>query len=276
MAKKSKIKDIASLMLSNWKTLLLIITFDILFMLSLSSLRFIQLKIDDTLFTLFTNGKLGLAYSIFYIIFEFSLLILLYSFFKYLVIELIDANLHKSELKLKGFFSFFKLNLIIFIPLIILFVTILNLVVGYLGNLFNQGGIDPFIFAFIIIFMGILFILLFIYIYNLINTLHFAFLKQQNLKKLIKKGIINSFKINNYKIYWTNFKIILIFAIFLLIIHFFVKSFILDDFSSYIRNMGNYKLFIYWAIALIIYSLVLFNRFSFHMEISNVYKEKKS
>ncbi len=268
MPKKRTIREITKLMFKNWKSLLLILTFDILFILLLSQLRFIQISLDNIFFPLFINKKASWIYSLSYVIFEFILVILTYSFFKYLVITFIQEIYRKTEFKLKSFFSFFKLNLITLIPLIIIFILFLNLVSGYFSNVLLQGGVDPFKIMLVILAVGILFLILFIYIYTLINLLHFTFLKEQSLKKLIKRSIINSWKLDYYKLYWNNFKIVIISAVCLLIIHLIVKSFIFDDFSAYIKYYGAYKLFITSVIALITYFLLIFNRFTWYLDIS--------
>lgn len=273
MIKKRKIRDITSLMFRDWKTLLLIITFDVLFILILSSLRFIQIGLDNVLFPLFANWSKGSwAYSIFYVTFELFLIILAYSFFKYFIVKFMLEGFRKAEFKLKSFFSFLKLNFIIFIPLIIIVAVVLDLILLFFNNWLSRGGIDPFMFVFVILAMGALALVLFIFAYTLINILHFSFLKEQSLGKLLKKGIIDSFRVESYKMYWNNFKIVFISAVFLLIIHFFVKSVIFDDFSIYVRNVGNYKIFIYSIITLVIYFLLLFNRFNFYMGSSNINK----
>lgn len=271
MIKKRKIRDITSLMFRNWKTLSLIVAFDVLFILVLSSLRFVQISLDNVLFPLFAGGVSSI-YSFFYVIFELFLIILVYSFFKYFIVKFIWEGFRKAEFKLKSFFSFLKLNLIIFIPLIIMFALVLDLIIMFFNNWLSKGGIDPFKFVFVILSMGILALILFIFIYTFINIVHFAFLKKQNLRKLLKKGIIDSFRIGSYKMYWNDFKIVFVSAVFLLITHLLVKSFILDDFSSYMEYYGIYKIFIYWTAALIIYFLLLFNRFNFYMGSPNINK----
>ena len=177
-------------MFRNWKNLLLIITFDVLFVLLISNLRFIQISIDNIFFPLFVNKTAKLMYSITYVIFELFLVIFTYSFFKFIVMGFIQKSFKKSEFNLKGFFYFFKLNLIIIMPLIILFVLVLNLIIKYFNNLLSVGGIDPFKFVFIVLAIGILFFVLFIYFYTFINILHFSFLKEQ-LQKVQQQDLVH-------------------------------------------------------------------------------------
>lgn len=174
-----------------------------------------------------------------------------------------QEGFRKAEFELKSFFYFLRLNFIIFIPLIIIVALMLDLILSFFNNWLSQGGIDPFKFVFVILAMGVMALISFIFVYTFINILHFSFLKEQKLKKLIKKAIISSFRPENYRIYWGDFKIVLITGFFLLIIHFFVKSWVFSDFSNYVRNFETYKIFIYWAIALVLYFLLLFNRFNF-------------
>ncbi len=275
MIKKRGIRDITSLMFRNWKTLILIITFDVLFILVLLSLRFIQISLDNLLHPLFVDkGKASLIYSIFYVMFEFFLVILVYSFFKYFIVKFMFEGFRKAEFKLKEFLAFSILNLVMFVPLIVLVAFVLDLVLLFFSNWLSKGGIDPFMFVFVILGLGVLALMLFIFAYTFINILHFSFLKEKKIKKLLKKGITSSFRAESYKMYWSDFKIILLATVFLLIIHFFVKSVIFDDFSSYIKNVGNYKIFLYWIITLVLYFLLLFNRFNFYIDSSNVYNEK--
>jgi hypothetical protein len=275
MVKKRKIKDITSLMFRDWKNLLLIIIFDVLFMLVLSSLRFVQISLDNMLFSLLANiGKTSLVYSIFYVVLELFLVILVYSFFKYFIVKFIFENFKKAEFKLKELLAFLRLNLIIFIPLIVMFAIVLDLILLFFNKWLSIGGIDPFKFVFVILAIGILSLILFILIYTFINILHFSFLKEPKLGKLLKKGVIDSFRVESYKMYWNNLKIVFTAIAFLLIAHFLVKSFIFNDFSSYVRNLGNYKIFIYSIITLVIYFLLLFNRFNFYISASDIHKKR--
>ncbi len=263
MIKEKRVRDIILLMSRDWKNLLLIITFDILFMLVLSSLRFVQISVDSTLLSLFTTKRASLIYSITYVIFEFLLIISVYSFFKFLIIKFISESFDKANFRLKDFFSFLKINFVIFIPLIVMFAIVLDLILMFFNSWLSRGGIDPFKFVFVILTMGVLALVLFIFFYTFINKVHFAFLKEQRFGKLLKKGIIGSFRIDSYGMYWSNLKIIFVSGVFLLIIHFFIKSFIFDDFSSYVSNVGIYKVLVYWVIALVLYFLLLINRFNF-------------
>lgn len=265
MAKKMGVIKITRLMFKNWRILLLIITFDILFAVFLTKVRFIQVNLDNTIYPLFAGTKISSIYSISYIIFELLLTILIYSFFKYFIIKFIEESFRNTELKLKDFFSFFKLNLVIFTPLIIIVAIILNSMIRYLGKIVSQERIDAFQFTSSFLVIGILCSIIFIYIYTFINILHFSFLKEKNLKKLIKRGIINSVRLHPYRIYWNDLKIVSVFAVILLIIHFLVKSFIFNDFSSYIKHYGNYKIFIISIIILIGYYILLLNRLNFYL-----------
>ena len=275
MIKNNTFREIAKLMFKNWKTLILMITFDILFILFLSSLRFIQVSLDNILFPLFANKKAILAYSISFIAFEFFVVILVYSFFKYFIITFIHEIFKKAEFNMKSFFSFLKLNFIVLIPLIVLFSFILGLILRYLNNMFTSGGVDPFKFVFMVLVIGFLLLLLFIYAYNLANILHFGFLEEKNLRELLKKGIKNSLKLDYYRFYWNDFKILGICTILLLIIHLLVKFLVFSDFQSYIRNFGNYRTFMYSAITLIIYFILLFNRFNFYAHLILKNEKKK-
>ncbi len=270
--KNREIRDITSLMFKNKGSLLLMITFDVLFVLVLLALRFVQINLDNVLFPLFTGGASEI-YSISYVVFELFLVILVYSFFKYFIVKFMQEGFKETKFKLKSFFSFLRLNLIIFIPLVIIVAVILDFIILFFNNWLSKGGIDPFMFVFVILGMAVLALILFIFVYTFINIVHFSFLKEKGIGKILKKGIISSFKWGSYKIYWSNFKIIFAAGIFLLIVHFLVKSFIFDDFQTYVRNVGNYKIFIYWVIGLVLYFLLLFNRFSSCRDASNVYKK---
>ncbi len=63
MPKKGEIRQITALMFRNWKIMLLIVTFDILFVLFLVKVRFIQISLDKVFFPLFAGGKTYLIYS---------------------------------------------------------------------------------------------------------------------------------------------------------------------------------------------------------------------
>ncbi len=276
--KKKEIRDITLFLFRNWKTLLLIITFDILFVLILSKIWFIQTSLINKFFPLLTSKTTILAYLIIYLVLLFFFFVSIYSFFKYFIINFIHNVFEKVEFNLKNIFLFLKLNLIIFLPLIIISGIILYPLNIFFNNLLLQGNMNPLKVVSYTLIVGVLLSIFFIYIYTLLNILHFSFLegkKKKKIKKLIKESITKSLKLNYYKIYWNDFKIILIATFFLIIVHFLVKLFIFNDFSSYIRNYGSYKFLINSVIVLVIYFIVLFNRFSFYMKVFNI-NEKKS
>ncbi|MCH7623981.1 MAG: cyclic nucleotide-binding domain-containing protein, partial [Nitrospinae bacterium] len=97
-------------------------------------------------------------------------------------------------------FSFLKLNWIIFIPITILYIIFSVLLASYLKNMLagEISNIPFFIFKFLII--TLIMVIVFVYLYNLINLVHFTFLKEKNIKRIIKLTFIKSFKINSYRI----------------------------------------------------------------------------
>ncbi len=269
MPKKKAIKKISRLMFKNWKILLLIITFDILFAVFLAKVRFIQISLDNFLYPIFNSTKTSFIYSISYIIFELFLVILIYSFFKYFIIKFIEESFKKTELKLKTFFSFLKLNLAIFTPIIIIAAIIIGSMISFSGRIISQEIIDVSRFTWSFLFIGLSLLILFIYTYNTINIMHFIFLEGYNLKKIIKKGVINSVRLHNYRIYWDDLKIVSMFAVLIFIIHFIVKLFIFNDFSLYLKYYQNYKIFLISLTILISYYILMFNRLVFYLNYNN-------
>lgn len=265
MNKNKPIRSAIKLILNKWKDSLFIVLFDLLFILILIKSKFLLSNLDRLILSLSPKTNIVVWYILYisYMIIILGLFTLIYAFFKYLVISFIYKMFRKAELKFDNLFQFLKLNLFLLTPILFIFIVYIVNLLGFIRNLISRTY-DPFTLSFIFLIGFILTLLFFIYIYTLTNLSHFLFLKETRIVKIIKQTFINSFKLRPYKIYWTDFKIILVFLIILLFTHIFIKSFVLNEFSLYLAYYGVYKNVIIIFTFAVGYLIVLINRINFY------------
>lgn len=269
MKKDKSIRNSINIMLKNWKNIGLIILFDVLFVMLVVNIRFVYGKINDWFF-ISSEGLIGIVRSIsvlIVILVEIALLIAILSFFKYLILINLREIFKNKELEFNRFFSFLKLNLIIDIPIVLIYFICYVLIIAYIDITFAGGVNDIFKFLFnlILILIGLLIIL--IYTYTISNSSHTFFLKEHSLKKILKQTFVNSFKLNSYRIYLDNLKIIFVSGAGLYLIYLLIDKLILSNFQVYLKYGDIHKPIITSLSVLILYFLVLFNRINFYKNI---------
>lgn len=272
MQKNKPIRDTIQLMKKNWKKIGLIVTFDVLFILSLFNLWFASNELNSWLLNISStlSGTIILIISLLALIINSLVLVVIYSFFKYIVLGNIHEIFKKEEFTFNRFFSFLKLNFIIILPIMLFYTVFFISTMAYLGKKMAEGANNQ---SFLILLLLGLFMIMvaafaiWVSFYTLLNLAHSMFLKERNLKKILKQSLAKSFKFKAYKIYWSNLKIIAISLGVLAIFYSFMKLFVLSSMTSYLKYGGIYKTGITLIIILAIYSLLLFNRINFYQQV---------
>ena len=260
-------------MLDNWKTISMIIVFDILFVLLLVNIRFILINLNMRFLSLVYNqlGFVKTAFSIILMLVEMVSLIIIYSFFKYMILSFIVRLFKKKGLMFSRFISFVKVNLVAFIPIMILLAIYVALTAVYFSRILSGGVQDPLAFLLVFYISVIIAFIMFTYSYTLLNLFQSIFIKERSLKKITKKAFLGTFHVRSYGLYWHDLKVLFFFGISLLIVHILVKLFIITSIPAQLKYGGYYTLFLKGATILVVYFLLLFNRLKFYL----LYNEAK-
>ena len=259
---KPKIKSIKeSLFLRNLKLaksnpnkIGLMILFDVLFLISVYALYTLSLFFAQTIFI-----EKSLSTIFIFLIFSLTyylIIIFAYSFFKFMILDLIKSLFDITKFSFKRLGLFYSLNIIIagiFFAILLSF----NFILASVKQVYA-----PFVFLFLAIPY-----LLFLYI--IINTSHSIFYEGASIKETIKK----SFKITftKIKIYRETILIMILFALILWLL--FLGSGYLIRFigtKNYATYLTTYKYFRHSSIIVfdvIFYFLILINRISFYMTV---------
>lgn len=269
MKKNKIVMDTAEFIKKGWQKTGLIILFDILFILLLVKLRFVLANINTRLF-ISLYGSSGAAQIMAFlplIVIESGLLILIYSFFKYIILGFIQEMFKKQELGFNRLFPFIKLNWAIGIPAILISFLFFISISAYMSGIVAKGVSNPVLLILNLVVISVIVLVLLVYLYSLLNLSHNIFLREKKLKKVLKEALAGSFKFRHYKIYGANIKIILSSLIILLVFYGLMKLFVLTDISAYLRYGGIYKNGLIAIGALTAYFLLLFNRINFYRNI---------
>lgn len=173
------------LIIKNPKVTFKIIIFDILFLVSIQLFYLFSDYIINNNFSISSAIKISILL-LFLIIYVFGF-VLIYSFFKFRVLNLVRSIFINKKNKTK-FLKFYKLNLFIFIILISTFLLI-NLIVYNSTKLQFQ--------RYTLIIINIIF---FIIMYIIINFIHSNFLELNKIKNLtlITKGLKSTISVQKY------------------------------------------------------------------------------
>ncbi|MBL7056380.1 hypothetical protein ISS07_05690 [Candidatus Woesearchaeota archaeon] len=241
----------------NKKQFFYVFLLDVFFVLSLYVLGIILSGVASK--TLTKNPTI----IIFLILLYYALIILVHSFFKYWILDLVKSAYTKTKINLNKVGGFYLLNLSLFG---ILFV--ISLVAG----LFTAGlreAVSPFISLFVFAFF-----LLFSYLYwNISQVLFFE-------GKTTKESLTISFSsLKNFKSYYGIFLVILVavgiiaslFGVFGNIL----KSTLFQDYGSLLRYGDVYTILFVHSMGIIFYLAILFNRFYFYNIVRKSFLNKK-
>ncbi len=196
----------------------------------------------------------GILFLIFLLI-----IILVYSFFKYLVLDSLKSVFRKGELNFKDFFSFYKLNLAVFlVPFILIFIGILAFASSNLLQYDLTGMV-------LVVVLLILLIPVLLFIYTLVNMSHTLFV-QAKKEKIVKNALKKSLNIPLYgKIYSYNLFFLIIYLVIWLAANYFLRS---SGFSTYLQYYSGYRIFIWILTTVVVYFIVVFNRVNFYLVVN--------
>lgn len=244
------IKKTLSLIKKNPSQFLYMLLFDFLFVVVVY-----YLSVATKFFTI--SDSL-IVFGIYFLIF-LLIILLVYSFFKYLILDLLKSVFGKNELNFKYFFSFYKLNLAVFlVPFILIFIGVLVFASSNLLQ-YNLTGMVT------VIVLSILLLPVFLFIYTLVNISHSLFVHAKK-EKIVKNALKKSLNIPFYgRIYSYNFLFLLIFLAGWLIADYILKAF---GFSTYLQYYSSYRIFMWVFGAIILYFTVVFNRINFYLIIN--------
>ncbi len=245
---------------SNPRNILNIVLFDILFLAAViifyglvgSLLSKPSPAISTTV--LITYLALALLY--------YPILILIYSFFKYIVLDSITSLFKKTSLNFGRLKKFSMLNLSIFVVFFITFLV--------LNGVFLMGakeGYTPYIFLAI---NTPLFLLTYIII-NISHTL-FSEYEKSGIKETIKKTFSIIAKVRSYiGIFLMDAAVIFIYFVVFYLIGVMLKATALQDYAAQVKYSNIYTLIFAILTSIFFYLVIVFNRIYFY----NIIKSKK-
>ena len=244
------IKKTLSLIKKNPSQFLYMLLFDFLFVVVVY-----YLSVATRFFTFSDNL---IVFGIYFMIF-LLIILLVYSFFKYMILDSLKSVFWKSELNFKDFFSFYKLNLAVFlVPFILIFIGIMVFASSNLLQ-YNLTGMVT------VIVLSILLLTVLLFIYTLVNISHNLFVHAKK-QGIVKDALKKTLNIPLYgKIYSYNLLFLIVFFAGWLAANYILKSI---GFSTYIQYYQVYRIFIWTFGAIILYFIIVFNRVNFYLIIN--------
>jgi len=244
----------------NKKLFFLTLVFDFLFIaVFYYSSQFISSLITaraTELMEFLTLPLLSMMFAFFFSIAYILLLVLIYSFFKYCVLDLIKSMTQETEFNFKRFGRFYLLNLVIcvFISLIFMLISIL------LSSTIKQQFI-PIAGLVIFIPFGLVF-------YSFLNFSHSYFiLKPMPTKAILKQSLKKASKLSSYyKVYLVTFLYSLIFVIIYYLLALLFKT-IFSQKSNFLSYYSVYIKIFTVIILIVIYLIIAYNRVYFYLNI---------
>ncbi|MBI2647314.1 hypothetical protein HYW99_02455 [Candidatus Woesearchaeota archaeon] len=249
-----------SLAKSNINKVLLMILFDVLFVVSVYALYKLASFFTKTLVvnSSIIPSTLSLSIFILYSLVYYLIVILIYSFMKYCLLNFIKSIFQTIDLSFKRLGEFYLLNIII-VGIFFVIMLVFNLVLAGIKYYYR-----PYVFILIAIPYAL-------FLYVIINTAHPLFYEENSIKNSINKSFKITFtKVKSYR------------GIILVIIFFALLLWLLFSGSGYLIRLlfyKNYNLYlnayVYFVKAskliatLVLYFIVLINRISFYQLVKN-------
>lgn len=244
-----------SLAKSNPTKIGLMVLFDVLFLVSflyvlpkLASYFSQSLTLPQTYTTLFVFFILSLLY--------YLLALLVYSFFKYGVLDFIKSLFEKTEFSFNRFGWFYLLNVIIFLPTYILFSFILQNI---------KAQFQPLMFF-------VLGVPLSLILYVIANMAHSLFYQGGSLKDSLKKGFILTF--TKFKTYRETIFVMILFAFALGLLFlgsgYLIRLIASRNYVLYLNLYGYLRQVSIIVFDLVFYFIILINRISFYAVIKEI------
>lgn len=176
--------------------------------------------------------------------------VFVYSFFKYSILDFIKSLFQKTEFSFKRFWEFYLLNIILIIPLFVVF----SFIIGSVKEAYR-----PYFFV-------ITGIPIFLFLYIIVNLSHSLFSEANSLKSSLKKSFSATFE--KMKFYREAIGIIilalLVFGVLFLIAGYLIQVFTSGNYLLYLKVYGYFKTSLIFIIDVALYFVILINRISFY------------
>lgn len=176
--------------------------------------------------------------------------IFVYSFFKYSMLDFIKSLFQKTEFSFKRLGQFFLLNIILILPLFIIFSFVLESI---------KEAYRPYFF----IITGIP---IFLFLYAILNLSHSFFNEGNSLKNSLRKSFSLTF--GKMKSYRETIGIIILallaLGVLFLICGYLVRVFVSGNYLLYLKAYGYFKVATIVIVDVVMYLIILINRISFY------------
>ena len=176
--------------------------------------------------------------------------IFVYSFFKYSILDFIKSFFQKTDFSLKRLWQFYLLNIILILPLFIVFNIILDSV---------KEAYRPYFF--VITGMPI-----FLFLYVILNLSHSFFYDGNSLKNSLRKSLSLTFgKIKSYReTIGVIILALLVLGLLFLIAGSLVRFSTSGNYLLYLKTYDYFKTAAIVAVDIVMYLIILINRISFY------------
>ena len=236
---------------SNTNKIALMILFDVLFVIAAFSLNKISKYFSQSIYVQQLLWPI-VTFIVLYL-FYYLLMLLVYSFFKYLVLDYIKSLFEKSEFSFDRLGQFYGLNVVvagIFFASLVIFNYILNYI---------QQSYRPIVF--IIVAAPYL-----LFLYIMLNSSHSLFYNGSSILASLKNGIKITF--TKIKVYRETILFMIIAALLLWLL-FFSAGYIIrlsasKNYSFYLSAYSYYKQATIIVFDVVLYFVILINRITFY------------
>jgi len=240
----------------NKKSLLYIITLDVIFFVAL----FILGQIFNAM-SYSVSLRQQIYQLLFLVIVYYLVVLFIYSLFKYLVLFFVKSTFKKYKLDFDRLGKFYMLNIILFLILFLIFF-ILSIIAASINE-----GIAPFIS------LGIL-LLYIVFAYAFVNINHVLFYEGKGLIATLQSGTKFLGKFTSY--YGVYIVILAAFGIIALLFSIFgtaLKNTLFQDYNALLQYGDVYTIVFVHAVGIIFYLAILFNRFYFYGIVKEKFKD---
>ena len=238
-----------SLAKSNPSKIGLIVLFDISFLVSFYYVLPILARYFASNIAVSETASFLIIFNIFSLLHLF-LILFVYSFFKYCVLDSIKSMFAKADSSFNRLWQFYLLNVILLLPAYILFSAVI-------------GGVKEAYRPYALIVLGTPVSL---FLYALINLSHSFFYQGSSIKESIKRSLKITF--TKLKVYRETILVIIIGALVLGLLFFGIGKIISiiasRNYMLYLNIYGYFKQTSIIALDLIFYLIILMNRISFY------------
>lgn len=237
----------------------LMVLFDAMFLASFFGLQILAKNFSQSM-PVFTPPASAVIFIVFSLIYYYSIVLFVYSFFKYSILDFIKSLFEKTEFSFKRLGQFYLLNLII----AGIFFAVMILAIFLLASI--KAQYQPYVF----IFLATPYLL---FLYVIINTSHSLFYQDNSVKNTIKKSFSITF--TKITIYRETILTMVIYALVLWLLFlgsdWLIRLLASKNYSLYLSSYAHLKQASVIFFDLVFYFVILINRISFYA----ITKERK-